>query len=94
MIYKITPCVDQIYWLKSFYTQLNKSTNPNSLKVTKIAKPTNKNIFFTNFGDLCNKQPIVPSLPEFENSLSLLWNTFLKLNQNKDDNTQIPLADF
>ena len=34
-------------------------------KVTKIAKPTNKNIFFTNFGDLCNKQPIVPSLPEF-----------------------------
>ena len=40
-------------------TQLNKSTNQNSVKVVKQTK---KKMLSKNFGDQCNKQAIVPSL--------------------------------
>ena len=42
MIHKITSYVDYNYWLKPLDTQLNESTNYNSIKVPKVVKPTIK----------------------------------------------------
>ena len=42
-------------------TQLNEPTY--QIKVIKVDKPTNKKTLLYNFGDQCNKQPNVPSLP-------------------------------
>ena len=42
MIHKIKPSKDYNWWLKRLDAQLNESTNQNSMKVTKVAKPTNK----------------------------------------------------
>ena len=42
LILKITPFVDYKNWLKRFNTQLSEPTNQNSIKVPKVAKPTNK----------------------------------------------------
>ena len=61
MIHKNTPSVDYNYWLKRLDAQLNESTSPNSFKVPKVVKPTNKKTLLQNFGDKYNKQPIVPS---------------------------------
>ena len=36
MIQEITPSVDLYYWMKRLNTQLNESTNQNSLKSPKI----------------------------------------------------------
>ncbi len=41
-IHTITPLEDYNFWLKRLDTQLKKSTNQNSLKVPKVARPTNK----------------------------------------------------
>ena len=40
MINKITSSVDYNKWLKRFNTQLNKSTDQNSIEVPKVVKPT------------------------------------------------------
>ena len=42
LIHKITPSVDYNYWLKRLDTQLNKTTNQNSLEVPKVVMPKNK----------------------------------------------------
>ena len=42
MIHKITPSIGYDKWFKRFGTQLNESTNQNSIKVHKVVKPTNK----------------------------------------------------
>ena len=42
MIHKITPSVDENWWLKRLDTELDGTTNQNSIKVLKIVKPTNK----------------------------------------------------
>ena len=36
MIHKITPSVDFDYWMKRLDTQLNESTNQNSIKNPKV----------------------------------------------------------
>ena len=41
VIQKVIPFVDKTRWLKHLYTQLNKPTNQNSIKVPKIVKLTN-----------------------------------------------------
>ena len=47
MIHKITlHSVDFNQWLKRLDTQLNRSTNKNSLKVPKVPKPTNGKYLF------------------------------------------------
>ena len=55
----------RLQWLKRLDTQLNKQTNQNSLKVLKVVKTTNKKTLLWIFGDYCNKQFNVPSLPYF-----------------------------
>ena len=40
--YEITTFVDNRQFFKRLDTQLNEPTNPNSLKVPKIVRPTNK----------------------------------------------------
>ena len=62
--HKITPSVDYNQWSKLLKTLTDKPTNPNSIKVSKVVMPTNKKTLSYNFGDQCNKQPIVlpPSL--------------------------------
>ena len=45
---KITPSVDCNLWLKRLYTQLNKATNKNSIKVPKVVKPTHKKTLNTS----------------------------------------------
>ena len=40
--YEITTFVDNRQFFKRLDTQPNEPTNPNSLKVPKIVKPTNK----------------------------------------------------
>ena len=42
MIHKITPSIGYDKWFKRFGTQLNESTNQNSIKVSKVVKPKNK----------------------------------------------------
>ena len=52
MIYRINPSVEYNDWLKSLDTQINESTNQNSLKVPKVVNPTNtKKMSLKNFGD-------------------------------------------
>ena len=48
------PSVDFNQQLKRLDTQLNERTNQNSIKVSKVFKPTNKKSFL-NFRDQCNK---------------------------------------
>ena len=43
MIHKTTPSLDYNLWLKRSETQLNELTNKNSIKVSKVTGPTNKN---------------------------------------------------
>ena len=43
----------------TYYTNQSQFT-----QVPKVVNPTNKKTLLYNFGDQCNKQPIVPSLPE------------------------------
>ena len=38
---KIAPSVDSNYWLERLDTQLNETTNQNSIKVPKVVEPTN-----------------------------------------------------
>ena len=66
IIHKITPSVDYYKWLKRLNTQLNKPTNKNSFKVSKVFKLMNKKTL--KVWRLVNKQPIVPSLFD--------WNQF------------------
>ena len=42
MIYKITPSVHIIYWLKHLDTHLSEQTNQNWIKAPKVVKPKNK----------------------------------------------------
>ena len=42
IIYEITPSLDYNYLLKCLDTQVNETTNQNSIKVSKVVKPTNK----------------------------------------------------
>ena len=44
MIHKINPSVDYNEWLKRLDTQLNETSNQNSIIVPKVDKPTNKKI--------------------------------------------------
>ena len=55
MLHKITPSVPM--------NVPNEPINQNLIEVLKVVKPTNKKTLLENFGDLCNKQPNVPSLP-------------------------------
>ncbi len=68
------PFVDYNLWLKLLDTQINK---PNNQKPLKVVKPANKKMLLY-FGDLFNKQPIVP----FHRFNSLLSNDFLMHNSN------------
>ena len=61
-IHKITPSVDYNWCLKRLDTQQNEPTYQNSIKVPKVVKPTNKKSYYNK---QCNKQPNVPSLPEY-----------------------------
>ena len=45
------PFVNFNQWLKCLYTQLNKPTNQNLIKVLKVVKITNKKTLLLNFGD-------------------------------------------
>ena len=45
MIHKITPTVDYNWWFKHLDTQLNKTTNRNSIKVPKVINPMNNKKF-------------------------------------------------
>ena len=50
-LHKITPSVDYNSWLKCLDTQLNESTNQNSLKVPKVVSPMNeKNVITKLWG--------------------------------------------
>ena len=60
IIHRITPSVDYNYWLKRLDTQLNETTNQNSIKVAKVDKPTNNK----NFGTSVINIPMSPSLLE------------------------------
>ena len=80
--HKINPSIDCNYWLKRMDTQFDKTTNQNLLKVPKVVKPTNKKTLFLNFGDQCNKQPIVPSLPDCKKYFCTIARNII-LNQNK-----------
>ena len=51
MIHTITHSVDYNQWLTRLDTRLNESTNPNSIKVPKVVKTTNKKTLLKNFGD-------------------------------------------
>ena len=42
MIHKITPSVDENWWLKRLDTELDETTNQNSMKVLKIVRPSYK----------------------------------------------------
>ena len=42
MLHKITPFVDYNKWSKRLDTQLNETTNYDSIKVPKVVKPTKK----------------------------------------------------
>ena len=39
---QITPSIDYNFWLIRLDTQLNETTNQNSIKVPKVVKPLNK----------------------------------------------------
>ena len=62
IIHKITPSVNYNQCLNRLDIQLNKPTTQNTIKVPKV-ESTDKKTLFKNFGDQCNKQPNVPSLP-------------------------------
>ena len=57
--------VDYNQWLKRLETELNETTNQNSIKLPKVVEPTNKKTLLYNFGDQCNKQPNIPSLSAY-----------------------------
>ena len=42
MIHKNTPSVDENWWLKRLDTELDETTNQNSIIVLKIVRPSNK----------------------------------------------------
>ena len=50
MIDKITPTLDNKYWLKRLATELVKELNQNSIKVPTVFKPRNKKRLLQNFG--------------------------------------------
>ena len=58
---KIPSFVDYNYWLKHLDTQLNESTNQNSLKVPKVVKPTNKKMLLKTLGTSVMNSPLSPS---------------------------------
>ena len=64
--------------VETFGHSTKKPTNQNLLKVPKVDKPTNKKTLLCNFGDECNKQPIVPSLSfiliYFQQIIQKIWN--------------------
>ena len=68
-MHEITPSVDY------------NPTKKNSLKVPKAVKPINKKTLLLNFGDKCNKEPNVPSLPAYIHSVLFHAN---KQEKNKD----------
>ena len=51
LIHKITPSIDYNYWLECLDTQLNKPASQNSIKASKVFKPTNKKNVEKNIGD-------------------------------------------
>ena len=63
-MHKIVPYVDYKQWLKCLNTQLNEPTNQNLIKVPKVGELMNKKALL-NFGDQCNKQLNVLSLPAY-----------------------------
>ena len=67
MIHK-KPSVNYNKRFKRLDTQLNDSTYENSRKVHKVVMPTNKKTLIKNFGDKCNKQPVVPFLPGYKDT--------------------------
>ena len=60
IIHKIASSVDYNYWLKRLDTQLNESTNQNSLKVPKVEKPTNKKTLLKTLGTSVINSTYVP----------------------------------
>ena len=50
IIHKIPTSVDYNYWLKRLDTQLNETTNQNSLKVPKVVNPMNKKTILKTLG--------------------------------------------
>ena len=61
MIHKIPSSVDYNYSLKRLDTQLNESTNQNSLKVPKVVKQTNKKTFLKILRTSVINSPLSPS---------------------------------
>ena len=69
------PSEDYNYWLKRFDAQVNESTNQNTIKSPKLfSQRIEKESVIKNYGDYCNKQPIVPFLLEYFMYLSLFLN--------------------
>ena len=58
MIHKISSSVDYNYWLNRLDTQLNESTNQNSLKVPKVVKLTNNKTSLKILGTNAIKSPL------------------------------------
>ena len=63
MVHKIIPYVNYNQWLKHLDTQRNEQTNQNLTEVPKVVEP-NKNTVLKDFGDQCNEQLNIPSLPD------------------------------
>ena len=61
MIHKILSPVDYNYWLERLETQLNESTNQNSLKVPRVVKPTNKKTLLKKLGTSVINSPLSPT---------------------------------
>ena len=63
MIHKITLSVHKNWWLKRLNTQLNESTNQNSLKSSKLLRKR----YYKNLGtNVINiKHPFVPTISVF-----------------------------
>ena len=58
MINKIPTTVYNYYWLKRLDTQLNESTNQNSLNVSKVVKPLNKKTQLKTLGTSVINNPL------------------------------------
>ena len=64
MIHKITPSIKLQLMVETFgHSSKWSKQSQNSKKVPKVVKLTNKKMLLQDFGDFCNKQPNVPSLP-------------------------------
>ena len=75
MIHKITHSVDYNWLLKNVDTQLNGSTNKNSIKLPTVVKPKNKKTLFVDLSVI--KKPLSFS------SLVIFFQLFSLITEKK-----------